>query len=453
MKEFIRLIDITTNTRQYANLNHFTFTIFPGQIHYIIGLHGNGKTALQKVLNGELAPASGIMQFQGHTVTSFAPQSAQTHGVISIQSNTSFMIPSMSVYENIELLSPQKPRRILFERKTAISKVSKLLQQYHLNIDPSVKVSSLSPDETFLLHLLKAAYTNAQLLILNFSSLKLSYVNYQRMLQILKQMNKNGMALLLICDSYYVAPSLAGTIHIMQHGHIAKDYESTAITTEHLTQLLVPSATPNNNLIQKEKITGILELYYSNYSLPEYFGNLRSASQSESGNSFHNNVHFISSEGLECFCNNLSVGDNIALIHYSSVCGALGYIDDDILRYLEKEFSKVLSTLGVSTDITMDALSIAEKKILGIERWIMAGCKRLVIEEPLSGLDAKGQQLLLRYFALLRDRDIRLVFIFFNISPLQIICDITHICDHGKIIHTLQNNTQVNIEELLADSL
>ena len=131
----------------------------------------------------------------------------------------------------------------------------------------------------------------------------------------------------------------------MQHGHIAKDYESTAITTEHLTQLLVPSATPNNNLIQKEKITGILELYYSNYSLPEYFGNLRSASQSESGNSFHNNVHFISSEGLECFCNNLSVGDNIALIHYSSVCGALGYIDDDILRYLEKEFSKVLPHL------------------------------------------------------------------------------------------------------------
>ena len=120
---------------------------------------------------------------------------------------------------------------------------------------------------------------------------------------------------------------------------------------------------------------------------------------------------------------------------------------------MEKEFSKVLSTLGVSTDITMDALSIAEKKILGIERWIMAGCKRLVIEEPLSGLDAKGQQLLLRYFALLRDRDIRLVFIFFNISPLQNICDITHICDHGKIIHTLQNNTQVNIEELLADSL
>lgn len=43
MKELIRLIDVSTNTDNFADLNHLFLTIFCGQVHYLAGLHGSGK--------------------------------------------------------------------------------------------------------------------------------------------------------------------------------------------------------------------------------------------------------------------------------------------------------------------------------------------------------------------------------------------------------------------------
>lgn len=436
MKELIRLIDVSTNTDNFADLNHLFLTIFCGQVHYLAGLHGSGKSALRNVLCGQLPATAGTLAIDGTPVLAYTPQDAWTKGIFSIEQNASPMIPSLSIYENMELFySAQKSKRSfrLFDRRNAYKRTQALFEEYGLSIDSSTKVQDITTEDAFLLYLLEAVYVNARLVILNLSNLKLSYMNNQKLFHILKQMNSQGTALLLICDSFSDQSLLPGKINIIRKGRIIKQYDSPAVDAAHINNILIPAemtASPKNIVPSSGSITGIMELYYSNYSLPNYFANLGILS----GDSPDSSIKFLKTDSLECFCSNLSIGDNIALVRYPSIAEKTGYIDKALLRYLEEEFNKVLSGFGAPLAKNMEDLSIAGKKILGIERWVMAGVRKFVIEDPLFGLDAKGQQILLRYFISLRNRNIRLIFVFYNLSELQKICDIVHICSHGKIL-------------------
>lgn len=457
MKELIRIIDISTSADNIANLHHLFFNIFPGQIHYLAGLHGSGKSALRNILCGQLLPQSGTLIINGNSVSSYTPQNARFEGIFSIDQNTSPMVSSLSVYENMEIFySAKKVTRKLsmFDKKNALIRIKALLQEYNLSIDPMTKIQDMSSEDVVLLSILEAAYANARLVILNLSNLKLSYINNQKVFHIIKQMNSHGISFLLICDSFLNHPLLPGIISVIRKGHIIKQYDTSTVDANQINNILVPDQT---SLLQKSNpassgmIIGIMELYYSNYSLAEYFTKLGIISEYNQEDFANYEIKFIKANSLDCFCDNLSIGDNIALVRYPEVAEKTGYIDSSILRYLEKEFNSILVNFGAKPAKSIDTLSIAAKKILGIERWIMSGVKRLVIEDPLFGLDAQGQQILLRYLASLRSQDIRLIFVFYNISELQKICDTVHICNHGKIYSSVQTDSEINLEDVIQE--
>lgn len=454
MKEFIRLTDISTNTDSYTNLHHFFLSIFPGEIHYLVGLHGSGKTALKKVLCGQLPIRSGTMSINGSVISSYSAYRARLENIVSIEHNVSPLIPSLSIYENMEIFHSvikAKRKTKLFDRKKSLKRIHTLIEEYNLSIDPMKKIRDIADEDVFLLYLLEAAYVDARLIIINLSHLKLSYINSQRFFRILKQMNAKGVALLLICD-FFFTPLLPGKINIIGKGHIIKQYDSAATNAAYINSLLLPadsSAFARNPREFSGHIIGIIELYYSNYSLPEYLFNLGLVPNDMNNNGSDVSIKFLKADSLNCFCDNLSVGDNIALVRYPSIAESTGYIDPSLLYYLEEEFFNTLSQFITIPSHKINDLNIAAKKILGIERWIMAGVQKLVIEDPLFGLDAEGQQILLRYFTSLRDRNIQLIFIFYNLSELQKICDTVHICNHGKICDSVLNNFADNLDEQL----
>lgn len=266
MKELIRLIDVSTNTDNFADLNHLFLTIFCGQVHYLAGLHGSGKSALRNVLCGQLPATAGTLAIDGTPVLAYTPQDAWTKGIFSIEQNASPMIPSLSIYENMELFySAQKSKRSfrLFDRRNAYKRTQALFEEYGLSIDSSTKVQDITTEDAFLLYLLEAVYVNARLVILNLSNLKLSYMNNQKLFHILKQMNSQGTALLLICDSFSDQSLLPGKINIIRKGRIIKQYDSPAVDAAHINNILIPAemtASPKNIVPSSGSITGIMEL-------------------------------------------------------------------------------------------------------------------------------------------------------------------------------------------------
>src|SRR5690606_5937209 len=83
-------------------LDGVSLSVYPGEIHAIIGENGAGKSTLMNILAGEMQPDSGDIIFQDRPVRIPHPNVSQQLG-ISVVYQELALCPNLSVAENISL--------------------------------------------------------------------------------------------------------------------------------------------------------------------------------------------------------------------------------------------------------------------------------------------------------------------------------------------------------------
>lgn len=147
------------------------------------------------------------------------------------------------------------------------------------------------------------------------------------------------------------------------------------------------------------------------------------------------------------------------LNHVGYLPGELNYYDNlkaiDLLKYSEKFYKKnckirrefLAKVLEFDLNLKIDALSLGNKKKLGIIDALQHEPEILVLDEPTSGLDPLIQR---KFFELLNEEKARGVTIIFSshvLSEVQKICDRVAIIKEGKIIK-LENINDIKTERV-----
>ena len=114
------------------------FTIYPGELHALLGENGAGKSTFVKMIYGLLQPDSGYFEWQGKPIHFSNPQEARAAGIGMVFQHFS-LFEAMSVVENIALaLPPEFPKEglpKLIEQKSA---------EYGIPLRPHSLVADLS---------------------------------------------------------------------------------------------------------------------------------------------------------------------------------------------------------------------------------------------------------------------------------------------------------------------
>ena len=158
----------------------------------IIGPNGSGKTTLINCIAGTLLPDSGVILYGGADVTRLAAHRRARLGIAR-----SFQIPQpfagMSVLENLlvplDYLGRTDDRRA---RAEAVLRSVGLLERAH---DPSEGLSQL---ELRKLELARAIVAGPRLLIADEAMAGLSQDEIDEVLTILAQLNRDGVAIIMI---------------------------------------------------------------------------------------------------------------------------------------------------------------------------------------------------------------------------------------------------------------
>src|SRR3954467_12426567 len=79
-----------------------SLTLYPGEVHALMGENGAGKSTLIKVLAGAVRPDAGTIRFDGEPAVVRTPREAQAHGVAVIYQEFN-LAPYMTARENIFL--------------------------------------------------------------------------------------------------------------------------------------------------------------------------------------------------------------------------------------------------------------------------------------------------------------------------------------------------------------
>ena len=124
--------------------DHVNFTIFPGEIHALLGENGAGKSSLMNVLTGLYKPQSGEIRIHGEKVNFSSPRDAIAAGIGMVHQHF-MLVENQTVTENV-LIGLDAPRFALNLKKYD-QEIINLADQFGIHIDPTAKIWQLSVGE------------------------------------------------------------------------------------------------------------------------------------------------------------------------------------------------------------------------------------------------------------------------------------------------------------------
>lgn len=200
-------------------LDNVTFNVTPGEIHALAGENGAGKSTLMKILQGVYKMDSGEIQIAEKPVTINNFQEARTHGIGMVFQEFS-LIPELSVAQNIYLDREHKNRARLFNEKRTIAEAHKVMEELGLDIDVSIKVSTLGRAYQQLTEIAKVIAGDAKILILDEPTASLAKEEVDALFIVLKQLTARGVSIVYISHRMDEIYRICDRITILRDGKV-----------------------------------------------------------------------------------------------------------------------------------------------------------------------------------------------------------------------------------------
>lgn len=204
-----------------------------GEIHAIIGENGAGKSTLMKILYGLEKPTSGELFFEGKPVEINSPTDAIELGIGMVHQHF-MLIPSFTVAENIVLGTEPRKNKIFMDFEEAVEITKKLSDTYGLEVDPYLKVESVSIGIRQRIEILKVLYKGADILILDEPTAVLTPHETEELFRVIKKLVEElGKTVIIITHKLQEVLSLSDRVSVMRQGKMVGTVK-TKDTDEHM---------------------------------------------------------------------------------------------------------------------------------------------------------------------------------------------------------------------------
>ena len=219
-------------------LDRVDLAIREGEIHSVIGENGAGKSTLMHVLYGMQPANGGRVILRGQEADFSTPREAVKAGIGMLHQEF-MLIPSYTVYENVILGAEPITKFGALDRRTAREKVSGLIEEYRLNLDPAARVEGLSVAAQQKAEILKLLYRDAAILILAEPTAVLTPREIEELFKRFKAMSRDGKTLLFISHKLDEVLELSDRITVMRKGRRITTEKNRNLTKAHLARAMV----------------------------------------------------------------------------------------------------------------------------------------------------------------------------------------------------------------------
>jgi branched-chain amino acid transport system ATP-binding protein len=210
-----------------------SFNIKEKEIVSIIGPNGAGKTTLVKTIMGLLPAKSGTIKFRGKNIEKLPPYEIVKKGVSLIPEGRE-IFPRMTVEENLLLGAYTiKDKNQVKESKERICQIFPVLQK-----KAKAVAQTLSGGEQQMLVIGRSLMSNPKLLILDEPSLGLAPIIVAKVLDTLRQINDEGVAVLLVEQNIRDSLNIADRGYVLEEGKIIIEGEGRKLlSNDHIKEV------------------------------------------------------------------------------------------------------------------------------------------------------------------------------------------------------------------------
>jgi rhamnose transport system ATP-binding protein len=198
-------------------LDDVSLTLYPGQVHALLGENGAGKSTLIKIMTGIYQPDQGDMLLDGQPIQVGNSAQAQLHGIAAIYQEP-MIFPDLNVAENI-FIGHQQGRGVFVNWRRMYREVRSQARGLTLAAQQTVEIA-------------KALSLKTRVLIMDEPTASLSVHEVKQLFTLTRALRDQGVAILFISHRLEEIFEIADHITILRDGKLISSAPTSEVTTE-----------------------------------------------------------------------------------------------------------------------------------------------------------------------------------------------------------------------------
>ena len=213
MNEILSIHDLSVNYGGIEAVKGISFDVHEGEIVTLIGANGAGKSSTLRTIAGLVKPSGGTINFRGDNITGRDATTIVKKGITLVPAGR-HIFPDLTVLENLKVGA--------YLRSDDISGDI----QWVYDLFPRLRERSwqaggtLSGGEQQMLAVGRALMARPKLIMMDEPSLGLAPLVVRDIFDIIRQINRQGVSILLIEQNANMALKVADSAYVMETGCI-----------------------------------------------------------------------------------------------------------------------------------------------------------------------------------------------------------------------------------------
>lgn len=477
------LLEFRNISKQYPGVkavDDVSFQIERGKVIALMGINGAGKSTLMKILSGAEARDEGEIYMEGKPLPlKYTTSEARDYGIGIIYQELS-VLSELTVGENIfltkEYLKWKFPPIIDYKKLYKASE-EQLKKLDATNIRVKEKVGNLALPEKQVVEIAKALVLDCKILIMDEPTTSLTTEETKRLFDVIRSLKKQGVSIFYISHRMDEIFQVCDQAIVMRDGKFIDEFQIDEIDRNQLVEamtgktFLKKERRPASDVAhgQREKLFEVKEAtdrkFIKNVSFHVYknevlgIGGLIGAKRTElarllfgadpglSGEvllegkpvrsrnpaeAIQNGIGYLSENRKEFGLNlGREIIENIVLTDFKSVSKRSVMNKSKMYDVFEK-YAKDMGIKG-KANTKVGALSGGNQQKVAIAKWLHAGCKLIIFDEPTRGVDVAAKAEIYRMIREYAKEGNGAIVISSEVEELAEVCDRILIMSRGEI--------------------
>ncbi|WP_326769064.1 sugar ABC transporter ATP-binding protein [Streptomyces sp. NBC_01591] len=454
-----------------------------GEVHCLLGQNGAGKSTLIKVLAGAHQPDNGEITWRGEPAALKSPIAAMRLGIATIYQELD-LVEGLSVAENIFLgHEPTTARFVVRTREGRTAAAALLTRLGHPEIDPARPVGDLSAAQQQIVSMARALSHDVRLIVMDEPSAALDPDEVDNLFRIVASLTADGVAVVYISHRLEEIRRIGDRVTVLKDGRavaVGLPAESTptrdivAMMTGRNVEYVFPPRTtdrageiaaepvlkvegltrkgefaPVDLQLRPGEIVGLAGLVGSGRSeiLETVYGARKPSAGrvTVAGKQLRpGSVRAAVAAGIglapeerkaQALLMLESVTRNVSVSSMSRFSRA-GWIDRGAERRAARDATRELSLRPDNPDTPVRTLSGGNQQKAVLARWLLRGCRVLLLDEPTRGVDVGARAELYAVIRRLADEGLAVLLVSSEVPEVLGLADRVLVLREGRVVHT-----------------
>jgi len=414
-------------------LDNVSIVLTSGSIHALLGENGAGKSTLIKIITGVHRPDEGELVLDGKPVSFSGPRDAIAAGIGVVHQERN-LIPRFSAGENIMLERLGGAGLAGIDYEAVHREAKRWLDTLGLDLDPRMRVSQLSVAKMQLVEIAKALSLRSRVLLLDEPTASLTPHETVALFALLKKLRDEGVTILFVSHKLEEVQEICDYVTVLRDGRNAcESRPMTGLGRQDLVRLMIGRSEQIPNWAQRDRTasepalelrggsTGVghrgVDLTLHRREIVGLYG-LVGAGRTElakavmglfpvTGGEIRVDGKPVKIHGVADAIHRHRIGyvsedrkqEGLILMHtvlenagvtvWRRLASKLAWLTDRTIRSRVEPFVRKLEVRTPSLNALVGNLSGGNQQKISVAKWLAAGVRVLIVDEPSVGIDIK----------------------------------------------------------------